>query len=112
MDIHSSRGGCMLRLGDIAEHKGDLVKAAAFWKAARPLFEQSSQTKDMAQIDTKLVSLDQDLLYEHQTTLAHLHELKVPATAVSTINPLSTLNLETKNTVPENREEKTHLVAQ
>ncbi|KAJ7115227.1 hypothetical protein C8R44DRAFT_794269, partial [Mycena epipterygia] len=54
MDVHRGRGDCMLRLGDIAKNRGDLVKAAELWKEARPLFEKSSQAKDMAKIDTRL----------------------------------------------------------
>ncbi|KAJ7146664.1 hypothetical protein C8R44DRAFT_845711 [Mycena epipterygia] len=54
MDIHRSRAECMLRLGDIARHKGDLAHAADLWREARPLFEQSLQAKDIAQIDTRL----------------------------------------------------------
>ncbi|KAJ7100462.1 hypothetical protein C8R44DRAFT_747510 [Mycena epipterygia] len=56
MDVHHSRADCMLRLGDIAKHRGQLVKAVDHWKMARPLFERSSQEKDMAQIDIRLAS--------------------------------------------------------
>ncbi|KAJ7107072.1 hypothetical protein C8R44DRAFT_323921 [Mycena epipterygia] len=67
MDVHRSRADCMLRLGDIAENRGDLVKAVDLWKEARPLFEQSSQAKDMSQIDTRLSAVDQAMLDTPQT---------------------------------------------
>ncbi|KAJ7480987.1 hypothetical protein FB451DRAFT_1365282 [Mycena latifolia] len=54
MDVHRSRAECMLRLGDIAELHGDLSKAAELWKMARPLFERSSQTKQVIRIDEQL----------------------------------------------------------
>ncbi|KAJ7102934.1 hypothetical protein C8R44DRAFT_746900 [Mycena epipterygia] len=73
MDIHRSRADCMLHLGDIAKHRGDLVRAAELWKEARPLFAQSSQAKDIAQIDIQLASIDQVL----SDTLAHLRNLKI-----------------------------------
>ncbi|KAJ7131298.1 hypothetical protein C8R44DRAFT_731536 [Mycena epipterygia] len=41
MDIHRSRAECMLRLGDIAKHRGNLLEAQELWKAAHPLFESS-----------------------------------------------------------------------
>jgi tetratricopeptide (TPR) repeat protein len=53
MDVHRGRGDCMLRLGDIAEEQGDLHRAVGFWMSARPLFEVSSQSKDVAYLDTK-----------------------------------------------------------
>jgi hypothetical protein len=43
----------MLRLGDIAEEQGDLHRAVGFWMSAQPLFEVSSQSKDVAYLDTK-----------------------------------------------------------
>ncbi|KAJ7131116.1 hypothetical protein C8R44DRAFT_850016 [Mycena epipterygia] len=61
MDIHRSRADCMLRLGNIAKQRGDLVKAAECWKEARPLFVWSSQTKDMAKIDTRLALIEQEI---------------------------------------------------
>ncbi|KAJ7119076.1 hypothetical protein C8R44DRAFT_188500 [Mycena epipterygia] len=57
MDVHQSKAHCMVHLGDITEQKGDLDKAVDFWKAAQPLFERSSQTKDGAQIAIRLASV-------------------------------------------------------
>ncbi|KAJ7127844.1 hypothetical protein C8R44DRAFT_911033 [Mycena epipterygia] len=64
MDIHRSRADCMLRLGDIAKHRGDLVKAAEFWKDAWSLFDRSSQAKEKARIDNRLALLYQDIPIE------------------------------------------------
>ncbi|KAJ7094833.1 hypothetical protein C8R44DRAFT_860375 [Mycena epipterygia] len=62
MDIHRSRGECMLRLGYISEKRGHLVEAVKLWKEARPLFERSLQTKEITQIDTRLATVDQEIL--------------------------------------------------
>ncbi|KAJ7142604.1 hypothetical protein C8R44DRAFT_725941 [Mycena epipterygia] len=83
MDIHRSRADCMLRLGDIAEHRGDLVKAEEFWKKARPLFERSSQVKDIVQIDARLSSINQDVSATHQEALVQLTGLWAPLDEVS-----------------------------
>ncbi|KAJ7082798.1 hypothetical protein C8R44DRAFT_753672 [Mycena epipterygia] len=66
MDIHRSRAECMLHLGDIARHRGNLAHAADLWKVARPLFEQTLQAKDMAQIDTRLALVEQEISDQHQ----------------------------------------------
>ncbi|KAJ7482611.1 hypothetical protein FB451DRAFT_1442075 [Mycena latifolia] len=57
MDVHRSRAECMLRLGDISELHGDLPKAAELWNTARPLFERSSQAKQVAKIDEQLARM-------------------------------------------------------
>ncbi|KAJ7139156.1 hypothetical protein C8R44DRAFT_847294 [Mycena epipterygia] len=62
MDIHRSRGECMLHLGDISEKRGHLVEAVNCWKEARPLFERSLQTKAITQVDTRLAAADQKML--------------------------------------------------
>ncbi|KAJ7035981.1 hypothetical protein C8F04DRAFT_1258342 [Mycena alexandri] len=71
MDVHRSRAQCMLRLGDLAQKKGETIEAAELWKSARPLFERSLQAKYVAAIDTRLVALEQN----HQNSLAHLTTL-------------------------------------
>ncbi|KAJ7089087.1 hypothetical protein C8R44DRAFT_958235 [Mycena epipterygia] len=86
MDVHRSRADCMLRLGDIAQHRGQLVKAVKLWKMAHPLFERSSQAKDMAQIDIRLASLDQILFNTHQKTLALLDRLEAPTTSLGQLS--------------------------
>jgi tetratricopeptide (TPR) repeat protein len=59
MDVHHSRAQCMLRLGDLADKRGEISTAIELWKSARPLFEISSQTKDMAQIDLRLMAVEE-----------------------------------------------------
>ncbi|KAJ7478196.1 hypothetical protein FB451DRAFT_182425 [Mycena latifolia] len=58
MDIHRSRGDCMLRLGDIAREKGDLVKATKLWREAQSLFIRALQAKDISQTDLRLAAVD------------------------------------------------------
>ncbi|KAF8196366.1 hypothetical protein K438DRAFT_1760518 [Mycena galopus ATCC 62051] len=55
MDVHHSQGQCLLRLGDLANTHGDTSEAVTFWKAARPLFEQSV-AKDVSQVDSRLAN--------------------------------------------------------
>ncbi|KAJ6586328.1 hypothetical protein DFH09DRAFT_1432145 [Mycena vulgaris] len=69
MDVHRNRAECMLRLGDISKEEGNIARAEELWKTARPLFERSSQAKQIGFVDERLVdikkeeqSLD-DLLY-------------------------------------------------
>jgi tetratricopeptide (TPR) repeat protein len=57
MDVHRSRAECLLRLGDISERHGDLLKAVEHWKAARPLFERSSQARKVEKIDERLAGI-------------------------------------------------------
>ncbi|KAJ6549254.1 hypothetical protein DFH09DRAFT_1039450 [Mycena vulgaris] len=57
MDVHRSRAECMVRLGDISKLNGDELKAAILWHTARPLFERSSQGKQLTDLDAKLASL-------------------------------------------------------
>jgi tetratricopeptide (TPR) repeat protein len=59
MDVHRSRGDCMLRLGDLAKKHGEAIKAGSFWKQARQLFERSLQAESIAQIDTRLANWGQ-----------------------------------------------------
>ncbi|KAJ7085258.1 hypothetical protein C8R44DRAFT_752858 [Mycena epipterygia] len=70
MDIHQSRGECMLRLGDISKKSGHLAEAVKFWKEARPLFEHSLQTQEIIQIDTRLAAVDQKTLDGNSRTPA------------------------------------------
>jgi tetratricopeptide (TPR) repeat protein len=55
MDVHRSRAECMVGLGNIAKLDGDALKAADLWKAAKPLFMRSSQGKQVADIEERLV---------------------------------------------------------
>ncbi|KAJ7865799.1 hypothetical protein B0H13DRAFT_1898418 [Mycena leptocephala] len=64
-DIHYSRAQSMQRLGDLANKEGDVAKAIEFWKAARPLFEQSLQATYVAQIDTRLAAVEKAQQHWH-----------------------------------------------
>ncbi|KAJ7863009.1 hypothetical protein B0H13DRAFT_2565672 [Mycena leptocephala] len=89
MDVHRSRAECMLQLGDISKGHGVLLKAVELWKTARPLFEKSSQAKQVEKIDHRLAGVDEDVLEKHRTNLAHLAELAAPSGTVDEINDLS-----------------------
>ncbi|KAJ7368844.1 hypothetical protein DFH08DRAFT_762954 [Mycena albidolilacea] len=78
MDIHLSRAQCMIRLGDLAGGQGHTSEAIAFWEEARPLFEQSLQTKDVAQIDARLSTVEK----AHQKALLELVTLHAPVHSV------------------------------
>ncbi|KAJ7934299.1 hypothetical protein B0H13DRAFT_1855197 [Mycena leptocephala] len=75
MDVHHSRAECMLQLGNISEGHGDLLKAVEFWEAARPLFEHSSQAKQVQHINERLTGISEDVLEQHRNNLACLAEL-------------------------------------
>jgi tetratricopeptide (TPR) repeat protein len=74
MDVHHSRAQCMLRLGDLANRRGEILKAIELWKTAQPLFRQSLQVKDVAEIDTRLTAIEKS----HQAALYHLATLQAP----------------------------------
>jgi hypothetical protein len=98
MDVHCSRAQCMLRLGDLAKKRREISTAVEFWKSARPLFERSSQAKDMAQIDLRLTAVEEAQL-ESLTKLANLHP------PVKQLQELSTSN-ETKSGVEKGEQEE------
>ncbi|KAF8181170.1 hypothetical protein K438DRAFT_1188402 [Mycena galopus ATCC 62051] len=105
MDIHRSRAECMLRLGEISNGHGDLLKAVEFWEAARSLFERSSQSKQVEKIDERLASVGEDMKEQHIKKLAHLAELDAPiGIAVKLEEDVSDMedledDLEVKNTL-------------
>jgi hypothetical protein len=74
MDVHQSRGECMRTIGDVHFRHGEFSKAFTFWTEARPLFERSSQTKSIAEIDNRLAELHR----HHEANLGQLAELTVP----------------------------------
>jgi tetratricopeptide (TPR) repeat protein len=78
MDIHRNRADSLLRLGDISNENGDVMKAVEFWKTARPLFERSSQAKQVSLLDDKLSRISQDMLDDYErslTLLSNTHAL-------------------------------------
>ncbi|KAJ7660158.1 hypothetical protein DFH06DRAFT_1130064 [Mycena polygramma] len=79
MDIHRSRGECMLHLGDIYKGRGESLKAVELWDTARPLFERSSQGKQVKKIDERLASVGAKLLEKHRQSLAYLSERNAPS---------------------------------
>ncbi|KAJ7796242.1 hypothetical protein B0H13DRAFT_1934655 [Mycena leptocephala] len=79
MDVHCSRAECMLQLGDISKGHSDLLKAMEFWEAARPLFERSSQAKQVQCIDERVANISEDMLKQHRNNLACLSELNALA---------------------------------
>ncbi|KAJ6472334.1 hypothetical protein C8R47DRAFT_727094 [Mycena vitilis] len=62
MGVHENMAQCKLRLGDLAYKEGDLSKAAEHWREARPLFQRSSQAKDVTNIDDKLGTIGRELI--------------------------------------------------
>ncbi|KAF8126447.1 hypothetical protein K438DRAFT_967723 [Mycena galopus ATCC 62051] len=74
MDVHHSRAQCMLCLGDLASKHGCTLEAITFWEAARPLFERTLQSKDVAQIDSRLATWEKD----HHQALVKLETLHAP----------------------------------
>jgi hypothetical protein len=81
MDVHRWRADCMDRIGDTHNNCGAVMKAVELWKAARPLFERSSQMKDITRIDAKLAEVDSAVLVKYEEQLQHLSELHVPVRA-------------------------------
>jgi hypothetical protein len=71
MDVHHSRAQCMTCLGDLANKQGHTSKTIDFWTTARSLFKRSLQAKDVAQIDFRLLTVDQ----AHQKSLLQLTTL-------------------------------------
>jgi hypothetical protein len=78
MDIHRWRADCMVRIADILNGRGEVLKAVELWKMARPLFERSSQMKDIVKIDAKLADVDSAVLAEYEEHFQRLSELHVP----------------------------------
>ncbi|KAJ7869238.1 hypothetical protein B0H13DRAFT_2280822 [Mycena leptocephala] len=82
MDVHRSRAECMLRLGDISMGHSEPLKAVEFWERSRPLFERSSQAKQVQHINERLAGISDDVLEQHRNNLAHLAELNAPSGTV------------------------------
>ncbi|KAJ7749449.1 hypothetical protein B0H16DRAFT_1725095 [Mycena metata] len=102
MDIHLSRAKCMIRLGDIAQRNGDLLKALELWDTARPLFESSSQAKRVLDIDQRISGTSDNIKEQHRKNLAQLAELKVPVGSMEEV---------VSDAKPELEEEQVELIA-
>ncbi|KAJ7261954.1 hypothetical protein C8J57DRAFT_1633455, partial [Mycena rebaudengoi] len=85
MDVHRWRADCMVQIADILQNRGDIIKAVALWKTAKPLFERSSQMNDVTRIDTKLASVDTAVMIDYQKQLQQLTEQKVSVGATEEI---------------------------
>ncbi|KAJ7789944.1 hypothetical protein B0H13DRAFT_1936339 [Mycena leptocephala] len=83
MDVHRSRAECIFK------GHGDLLKAVELWETARPLFEWSSQAKQVTNVDQRLAGVSEDVLERHRKNLACLAELIVPSGTVDEIINLS-----------------------
>jgi hypothetical protein len=66
IDVHRSRAECMLRLGDISREHNELLKAQQLWETARPLFEHSSQAKQVKDFDDRLAGVRQGATLKQQ----------------------------------------------
>ncbi|KAJ7233083.1 hypothetical protein C8J57DRAFT_1480468 [Mycena rebaudengoi] len=82
MDVHRWWADCMVQIGDILNDHGEVIKAIELWKTTRPLFERSSQMKDVIKIDTKIAEVDSAILAKYEEQLQHLSELHVPVSAL------------------------------
>jgi hypothetical protein len=83
MDVHRWRADCMVQIADIWSSCGEVSRAVELWEAARPLFERSSQARDVAQIDKKLVAVEASILEHHEKRLL---QLNVPAGVLTVTN--------------------------
>ncbi|KAJ7026948.1 hypothetical protein C8F04DRAFT_1295749 [Mycena alexandri] len=86
MDVHWSRAECMIRIGDISNKHGDLLRALGLWDTARPLFERSSQVKRVQHIDERLARIGEDIKEQHKSNLARLTELNAPTGMVEELD--------------------------
>ncbi|KAJ6537614.1 hypothetical protein B0H19DRAFT_371870 [Mycena capillaripes] len=59
MDIHQSRGDCLIRLGDIDLERGQYEAAKTRWTEARSVFERSSQSGEVQGCNERLGKLKQ-----------------------------------------------------
>ncbi|KAJ6626077.1 hypothetical protein B0H10DRAFT_1942216 [Mycena sp. CBHHK59/15] len=78
MGVHQWKTNCMMHIAAVFEHHGDTLKCLELWKAARPLFEQSSQAKDVAMVDGKVEAAMQTMAAKNKANLAQLLSLHVP----------------------------------
>ncbi|KAJ7246446.1 hypothetical protein C8J57DRAFT_1241496 [Mycena rebaudengoi] len=69
MDVHRWRGDCMVQIAGIMEQRGATKQSVELLKAARPLFERSSQANNITQIDAKLQFVDAQILEQYGQSL-------------------------------------------
>ncbi|KAJ7312948.1 hypothetical protein DFH08DRAFT_896257 [Mycena albidolilacea] len=85
MDVHRSRAECMVKLGEISNRHGDLLQAVELWESARPLFERSSQVKEVQCVDQRLSHVGSNVPNHHRENIVHLVRLDVPSSNLSHI---------------------------
>jgi hypothetical protein len=78
MDVHRWRADCMVQIADIYQKRGEVLKAVGLWKMAQPLFERSSQAKDVGRVNMWLAGADLAISRKHETQLTQLAALHVP----------------------------------
>ncbi|KAJ7255997.1 hypothetical protein C8J57DRAFT_1651396 [Mycena rebaudengoi] len=81
MDVHHWQADCMVRIADILQDHGEVIKAVGLWKTARPLFERSSQMKDITRIDAKLAEVNPAAPPKNEEQPQHLPKLHAPVSA-------------------------------
>jgi tetratricopeptide (TPR) repeat protein len=81
MDVHHWQADCMVRIADILQDHGEVIKAVGLWKTARPLFERSSQMKDITRIDAKLAEVNPAAPPKNEERPQHLPKLHAPVSA-------------------------------
>ncbi|KAJ7637323.1 hypothetical protein DFH06DRAFT_1302737 [Mycena polygramma] len=101
MDVHRSRAECMLHIGDIYKEHGNLMKAVQLWDMARPLFERSSQGKQVEEVDERLSSVGKDLLEQHRKSLVCLAELDVPSGTIQEVDTGDLFDIEDLDVIEE-----------
>ncbi|KAJ7245557.1 hypothetical protein C8J57DRAFT_1524276 [Mycena rebaudengoi] len=79
MGVHRWRADCMVQIADILNGCGEAIKAIELWKAVRPLFECSSQMKDIIKVDKKLAEVDSAVFVKYEEQLQHLPDVPVNA---------------------------------
>ncbi|KAJ7765612.1 hypothetical protein B0H16DRAFT_1454183 [Mycena metata] len=75
---HRSKAECMLHLGEISQQRRDFPGALRLWEHTKPLFERSSQTRQLALVDEKISGI-QPHLEADQQRLVLLSELHPPS---------------------------------
>jgi hypothetical protein len=67
----------MIKLGDISNRRGNLLRAVELWETAKLFFERSSQAKEVQHIDKRLASIDNNVLEQQRESIARLVRLDV-----------------------------------
>ncbi|KAJ7799193.1 hypothetical protein B0H14DRAFT_2617265 [Mycena olivaceomarginata] len=84
MDVHRSRAECMLHVGEISQQRRDFEGAISCFKVARPLFECSSQAKDVEHIDSLVRALEEEIEGGQDMQVTDISTLNVPTEDIVT----------------------------